>query len=93
MDILKQCDGARWEEYLDHFKREKVTDKALQFMECDANDDAQQIWKGLLPQLGVRVMFKTLWTERNQMDGYNEGAVGAEGYLETAKTKEDDGDV
>ena len=63
--ILRECDIDRWEDYLENFKREMVTDKALEFMNCDPKDDEQQIWKELLPQFGVRVIFKTLWNERH----------------------------
>ena len=55
----------RWQDYLENFKREMVTDKALEFMDCDPKDDGQAIWKELIPQFGVRIMFKTLWNERS----------------------------
>ena len=66
IEILKQCDADRWNEILDNFKREKVTDKAMEYLECDPKDDGQECWKDVMPQLGVRVMFKTLWSERVQ---------------------------
>ena len=65
VEILKECDANRWEEILQNFMSEKVTDKAMEFMPCDPKDDCQDCWKDLLPELGVRVMFKTLWNERN----------------------------
>jgi len=63
IEILKECDD-HWERILENFKREKVTDKAMEYMFCDPTNDDQEIWKGLLPQLGTRVMFKTLWNQR-----------------------------
>ena len=65
VEILKECDANRWEEILQNFMNEKVTDKAMEFMPCDPKDDCQDCWKDLLPELGVRVMFKTLWNERS----------------------------
>ena len=65
VEILKECDANRWEEILQNFMNEKVTDKAMEFMPCDPKDDCQDCWRDLLPELGVRVMFKTLWSERS----------------------------
>lgn len=64
IEILKQCDANRWNEFLENFENEMITDKAMEYMKCDPDDDDPEIWKQLMPPFGVRVMFKTLWNER-----------------------------
>merc|ERR1711974_343182 len=81
IEIIKECDADNWGDILQNFEREKVTDKAMGFLDCDPKDDSQEIWKDLLPQLGVRVMFKTKWNDRIRttttagMDTEEEGPV------------------
>eukprot|EP01084_Bolivina_argentea_P064670 117914_1 len=51
--ILKKCDSDEWEQYLDNFKKHKVTDVRLKLI----NDD-DEIWNILIPEYGVRIEFK-----------------------------------
>ena len=68
IEILKQCDAKQWEVFLENFKNEKVTDKCMEYLKCDPDDDGQEMWKQLIPPIGVRVMFKSLWNQRNEKE-------------------------
>ena len=64
IEILKQCDAKQWNVFLENFKNEKVTDKAMEYLKCDPDDDGQEMWRQLIPPIGVRVMFKTMWSDQ-----------------------------
>ena len=61
IEILKECDPDDWESYLSAFKREKLTDATLKLIPCDTGNDSEEFWKQLLPQMGMRLAFKTQW--------------------------------
>jgi len=59
-DILQQCDENEWETYLQNFVREKLNDDTLQYVDLEE----AEIWKQLLPHIGVRYKFMVLWKDR-----------------------------
>jgi len=73
IEILKECDPDDWESYLMAFKKEKLTDDTLKLIPCDSSDDAEAIWKGLIPQMGMRLAFKKLWEKELEHDGATPG--------------------
>ena len=50
---MKECDDGEWEKYLENFKKEKINDTRLQFVDMDDKD----LWQGLIPEAGVRFQF------------------------------------
>ena len=36
----------------------------MEYLKCDPNGDGQEIWKQLIPPIGVRQMFQNMWSER-----------------------------
>eukprot|EP01083_Nonionella_stella_P143855 447940_1 len=60
---LKVCDDMDWEQYLNNFKRHKVNDYRLDRL-------SEKDWKQLIPPIGTRNEFKTLWRkyERQRTD-------------------------
>ena len=60
ISLLKKCDDQDWSRYLEGFKNEKINDERLKFI--DLND--KEAWKELIPEMGVRSQFKSLWEKR-----------------------------
>ena len=49
---LEQCDKLDWQKYLNNFKKHKITDKRIKLFPFQ-----HEIWKILLPEIGVRYEF------------------------------------
>ena len=67
MNILRQCDALEWKEYLQNFKNHKITDDRLSFMIDKGND---KDWDKLIPELGVRYQFISIWTDKQNVTQY-----------------------
>jgi len=63
IQLLQQIVSGEWRSYLEIFKREQMTDDALTLIPCDPDDDTQQMWKVLVPPMGIRVSFKKEWNK------------------------------
>ena len=61
-NILKKCDKKDWEGYLDNFKKEKLSDRRLKRMRT-----SDKMWEKLIPEYGVRIEFKDLWDQINNV--------------------------
>merc|ERR1712228_1610 len=62
---LKLCDDTEWQKYLKNFKENKVSDYRVSGLE--SHD-----WRELIPPIGVRNEFKTLW---NQCDRHKDKSL------------------
>ena len=58
---LKQCDEIEWMQYIDNFRKQKVTDCRLKHI---INDD---ILNQLIPEIGVRFEFKALYDNKQKL--------------------------
>ena len=56
--ILQQCDEKEWAIYLNNFKREKMTDDRMQYLQNES-----VLWDKLIPETGVRLQFQHLWND------------------------------
>ena len=70
--LLKKCDPDDWYSYFTKFLAEKLTDQTLRHLPCDPNNDAEPIWRDLIPPMGVRVAFKRNWSRQLEMETKHE---------------------
>lgn len=76
IQVLRRVVGSNWRSSLKTFKREKMTDDVLRSISCDPDNDSEEMWKALLPLMGIRVTFKKMWKEeREHHANRNSGAL------------------
>ena len=87
IQVLRRVTGSEWRTYLDTFKREKMTDDALKLIPCDPGNDAEEMWKVLLVQMGTRVTFKKVWSEEMEQhtEQSHDVSDGKNGQVELAE--------
>eukprot|EP01084_Bolivina_argentea_P056210 102907_1 len=59
-NALKKCDNTEWYKYLHNFKKHKINEQRLKHL---PNDD-EDLWKEVIPEIGIRYQFKALWKNR-----------------------------